>query len=355
MSPRRRLVLLGAAVVVVVTAFSALVLMTRPKAVETLVANPRTAERVLAVVGRVRPIDLVEVRPIYPGQVVRLLHDEGDRVAAGAPLAVMRATVEQAEVQADLARVEAARARAVEARQEFERTRKLHERGFAARAALDQARAALRTAEAEARAAEATAQAQSARAREFIVKAPMASIVLSRPIDPGQVVSGETTLFELGTLAGEEVEAEIDEVYGDAIRPGMTARVAATGSKTVLAAVVKEVSPRVDASTGGRLVRLSIPPAPGLAPGRSVDATIVVRPAERMLLIPRQSVVDATVAPKVYVVGDDDVVQVRPVRIVDWPSTHAIVESGLKGGERIVLDPGAVEPGERIRPKPTPR
>ncbi len=64
------------------------------------------------VVGRVRPIDLVQVRPVNPGQVIRLLHDEGDQVTAGAPLAVIKSTVEQAQAEAELARLAAARARA---------------------------------------------------------------------------------------------------------------------------------------------------------------------------------------------------------------------------------------------------
>ncbi len=352
---RRRGLIVLALGLVGAAALAAVLIANRPPAVPTVVVTPQKTERVLAVVGRVRPVERVEVRPINPGQVVRLLHDEGDRVAAGEPLAVIRAVVEQAQTEAERARVQAARARAAEARRNFNRTQTLSERGFASQAALDQARAELRTAEAETRAAEALERAAAERAGEFIVRAPAASIVLARPIDTGQVVSTTTTLFELGSGGAGEVEAEVDEAYGDAVRPGMAARLAATGSQTVLPATVFEVSPKVDASTGGRTVRLRYDGAIDLVPGRSVDVTIVVRPAEPLILAPRSAVVGATVAPTVYVVDDNDVVRERRVRIADWPSTDAIVEDGLAVGERLVLAPGGLKPGERVRPAPARR
>jgi RND family efflux transporter MFP subunit len=354
MSVRRRIFFGVLAAAVALAALAAFAALNRPPAAPVAAVERERTEQVLAVVGRVRPIDRIDVLPINPGQVIRLFHDEGDRVAAGAPLAIIKAEVEQAQTAADLARVEAARARAVEARRQLARTASLYEKGFAAAAALDQARAELRTAEAEVAAAAATARASAEREREFIVRAPADSVVLARPIDTGQVVSAATTLFELGAGAGGEIEAEVDEAYGDAVRPGMAARISPTGAQAVSQARVTEVSPRVDPSTGGRLVRLRYGAGADLVPGRSVDVTIVVRAAEPLILVPRTAVVDATVSPKVYVVGEDDRVAVRPVRIADWPSTAAIVQSGLAPGERLVLTPDKVEPGGRVRPIPAP-
>lgn len=347
---RRRTV---TALVIGVAAFAAVLLawqMNRPAAVALLTVKAEPTERVLSVVGRVRPVALVQVNPVAPGQVVRLLHDEGDRVAAGAPLAVIKSTVEAAQADAERARIAAAEARAVEAAQALSRTKTLFDKGFAAQAALDQARAAKRSADAEVAAAQATYRAATERSREAVVTAPMAGVVLSRPIDNGQVVTASTVLFELGGVDGFEVEAEVDEIYADAVRPGMTARLAPAGSDAVNPARVSEVSPKVDATTGGRLVRLVGDQVAGLAPGRSVDATIVVSPAAPRIVVPRQALVDATVAPKVYVVGADDVVRAQPVRIDPWPSIDAIVLGGLKGGERILADPAQAKPGARVRP-----
>lgn len=260
------------------------------------------------------------------------------------------ATVEQAQTEVDVARATAARAAATEARLNHDRIRTLHERGFAARAALDAARAALDTAEANVAAASAAVRASAERAREFTIRAPMAGIVLARPIDDGQVVGAGETLFELGSATGVEIRAEVDEAYADVLRPGQAARAALSGSTDIFPVRVTEVSPRVNAGTGGRMVRLGSEAGPDLSPGRSVDVTIIVARREQAIVLPRSAIVDATAAARVYVVDAEDRVRVRPVTLLRWPSVNAIIEAGLGAGDRVVLEPGSTTPGARIRP-----
>ncbi|MDZ4052591.1 MAG: efflux RND transporter periplasmic adaptor subunit [Phenylobacterium sp.] len=342
-------ILLLAAVAVV-----ALVLSRRPPEVQVLTVRPETTELELPVVGRVRPLNLVEVRSPNPGQVIELLADDGDQVVEGQPLALIRAAVEEAQTEADAARVRATQAEAAEARLAYQRTETLARQGFAAQAALDQARARLRSAEAAVAAAQATARASAARSREYVVRAPMAGVILVRPIDSGQVVTPTTTLFELGSLEGVEILAEVDEAYADALRPGMEARAAASGAEARFAAVVSEVSPKVDSSTGGRQVKVRPQSGADLAPGRSVDVTIVVEVRQGALVIPRQAVVDATTSPKAYVLDAEDVVVARDVVIARWPSQGAIIEQGLSVGDRLVLNPAALRPGDTVRPVSPP-
>ncbi len=343
-------VLVLAATVLAVAVAAVFLVSGRPAEVAVVEIRPRTVEQALSIVGRARPTQLVQVSSPNAGQVVRLLHDEGDRVEAGDPLAVILATVEQAQTEVDVARARAARAEATEARLGYQRVRTLHERGFAARAALDAARAALDTAEANVAAASAAVRASAERAREFIIRAPMAGVVLVRPIDNGQVVGAGETLFELGSATGVEIRAEVEEAYADALRPGQAARAALSGSPDIFPARVTEVSPRVNSSTGGRMVRLTPADAGGLPPGRSVDVTIIVGRRQNAIVLPRSAVVDATAAAKVYVVDADDIVRVRPITVVRWPSVNAIVETGLRAGDRVVLEPGFTTPGAHIRP-----
>ena len=74
--------------------------------------SPTTVEIALAVVGRARPSDLVEIKSPNAGQIIRVFRDDGDTVAADEPLAVVRSAVEQAQNDADVARATAARAEA---------------------------------------------------------------------------------------------------------------------------------------------------------------------------------------------------------------------------------------------------
>jgi len=345
---RSVLILVTLALAVVVVAW--LLVARRPAEVAVLEIRPQTVEQALSVVGRARPTQMIQVASPNSGQVIRLLHDEGDRVAAGDPLAVILATVEQAQTDVDVARTLAARAQATEAKLRFQRTQTLHAQGFASKAALDAARAALDTAEANVTAASASVRASAERAREFIIRAPMAGVVLVRPIDSGQVVAAGETLFELGSATGVEIRAEVEEAYADAIRPGQTARAALSGSPEIFLARVTELSPRVDSGTGGRTVRLSPADPQSLAPGRSVDVTIVVAQRQGAIVVPRRAVVDATAAPRVFVVDADGIVRARSITVARWPSVNAIVESGLNAGDKVVLEPGTTRPETHVRP-----
>lgn len=321
----------------------------RPPEIAAIEIRPRSIEVVLAVVARVRPDNLVDVLSPNAGQVVRLLHDDGDVVSAGEPLAVIRSSVEQAQTDASRARERGARAEVDRARLAFTRTRTLAERGFASAAALDEARAVLRSAEAGLTAAAAEQRAAFAQTGEFIIRAPMAGIVLSRQIDNGQVISPETNLFQLGSRDGVELQAEVDEGYADALRPDMAARAALSGSDAIFGARITEISPRVDPTTGGRLIKLRPVEAMSLPPGRSVDVTIVVERREGGITVPRQAVIDATTEPRVYVIDQRGAIGVRTIEIADWPSLNAIVERGLAAGDLVVLTPTETRPRARVR------
>lgn len=316
-----------------------------------LTIKSKPVEIVLSIVGRVRPEQLVDVRSRNAGQIIQLLHDEGDVVAAGAPLAIVRSTIEQAQTRAEAAQVEAAEVELNRARLLFERTQALANRGFATRAALEEARAAMLSAEAALTAASASRRAAAERVGEFTIRAPMAGVVLFRPIDNGQIVSPDTTLFQLGSNAAVELRAEADEAYADALQPGMAARAALTGSDKIFAARVTEVSPRVDPVTGGRAIRLEAIGGGQMPAGRSVDITIIVTRKPDGIVIPRQAVINATAAPSVYIVDADDIVHERSITLADWPSQDAIVESGLSGGDRVVLNPAETAPSSRVRPR----
>ncbi len=347
---RKRVIVIAVIAIAIVSAIGIWAVVSRPERIAVILVKPAATEIALSVVGRARPADLVQITSQNAGQVISLLADDGDQVASGAPLAVIRATVEQAQTQASVAREAAARAEAVNARRNYNRTRFLAEKGYAAKAALDTAEAQLKAAEANIAAASAEVRANAERAREFTIRAPMRGTVLVRPIDNGQVVESGEVLFEMGSDSGMEIWAEVDETYADDIKPGMTARAAFSGSARIFMARVIEVSPRIDSATGGRQIKLVPDGEVALPPGRSIDVTVILGVRRDAVVIPRKAIVDATADPKVYVVDSGDVVRQRPVEIMRWPSVNAIVQRGLKAGDRIVADPASVRNDQQVRP-----
>jgi RND family efflux transporter MFP subunit len=323
--------------------------VSRPPEIPVERLRPETIEISLAVVGTVKPDQLIDVRSPNAGQIAALYLDEGAMIAEGAPMAVVRAVIEYAQVDAAAARQKAATAEVSRARLAFLRTRSLAEKGVAAEAALDEARATFEAAEAELAAAKADRRAADARAGEFTILAPIAGLVLERPVENGQFVSNQNTLFRLGSVEGTELHAEVDEIYADDLRPGMMARAALSGSDKQFSARIKEISPQVDPSTGGRLIKLAPQSGIDLAPGRSVDITIILERRQNAISVPRQTIVEATATPRVYLVDAAGIVRAREVKVEAWPSIDAIVTDGLEANDLVVLDPASVKPGARVR------
>lgn len=241
--------------------------MNRPPEVPVETVIPVRLEKSLAVVGRIQPAERVDVRSPNAGQIISLLADEGDDVTEGQTLAVLRSAVETAQTDALAARERAASAELARAKRDLERIEQLAAKGIAARAALEDAQASVDVAGAQLASVAADLRAAAARAGEFTILAPMTGRILLRPVDNGQFVSPETSLFELGSSGAVEIQAEIDEIYSDEMRPGLRARAALSGSDIRFAALVSEVAPQVNPATGGRLVRLVPEETADLPPG----------------------------------------------------------------------------------------
>jgi RND family efflux transporter MFP subunit len=321
----------------------------RPPITRILEVVPTTVEKVLAVVGRVQPHRTVQIKSLNAGEIARVLRREGDRVEPGEPLAIVRSAVERAQVAVNAGQLQAARTEAARARQAYDRTRTLADKGFATRAALIEATATLQRANAAVSSASAAARASVAHAGEFTVRAPMRGVVLARLVDDGQIVSPATELFELGSVGDLEIEAEVDEAYGDIIHTGMAVRAVVSGADAAFNASVTEVAPRIDASTGGRVVRIALDAGLALAPGRSVDVTIVVARKGDVITVPRRAIFASGRDQSVYVVDADGYVRLRLVKIENWPSVDAIVESGLARGDRVVAAPAERRPAQKVR------
>ncbi len=348
-APPRKPLLLAAAVVGAGLALVIGWIVLQPVEVDAITLTPQSVEIALSVVGRVQSRNTLDVRSQNAGQIVQLLQDEGAVVAKGAPLAVIRSDIEAAEAGAASGREQSARAEATRTQLMLTRTETLAAKGFASRAALDDARAANGSAQASWTAAASDRRAASAKVGEFTIRAPMAGLVLLRPIDNGQIITPATTLFQLGSSDARDIEAEVDEAYADELRPGMTARASPSGSKTVFPAHIAEISPRVDPATGGRTITLLPDTSTVLPPGRTIDVTIILDLRPNALVVPRQAIVDAGGAPRVYLVSKDGRIVVRPVELDAWPSLNAIITAGASAGDRVVLTPGETRPSAHVR------
>ncbi len=111
---------------------------------------------------------------------------------------------------------------------------------------------------------------------------------------------------------------------------------------------------QVDPKTGA--IRLAgIFPNPGnvLRPGQYGRVRAVTSTKEEALLVPQRAVTELQGSYQVAVVGADNKIEIRSVKVSDRTGTMWIVEDGLKSGEIVVAEgTQKVKPGAVVNPKP---
>jgi RND family efflux transporter MFP subunit len=322
----------------------------QPLPVPVAEARGGSAERVLAITGRTRPQVTVTIVPKTAGQIVALAKEEGDSVQAGEVLVRIDAAASRAAVDQVDSALAAQRRTLAEAERNLARSSELKARGLTTAKEHDQAVFELDQARAELGRLAATRREANARLSDATLIAPVSGIVLSRPVDIGQVVSAASTIYEIAPLAGVEIEAEIDERYLSEIKPGLTADVLIAGRAEPLDATIHYIAPRVDPRTGGAKVRLRFTQdVTDLRAGVTADVNLLIEKRADAVTIARSQILGRDTTARALVLRDGRVLE-QPIRFIEWPSDRVIVTEGLEAGALVVAQPKAELIGERATP-----
>lgn len=361
---RKRLLLIGGGVAVVLVAVAAWISMRggdAPAAAPTAqvpvvtVTSPgqsivsRTVTATGSIAARVdMPVGVVG----EGGMVSRVLAQPGDWVRTGQVLAVIERSVQVEQVRSLAAQVEVARADAKLAQAQLDRAKALVGRGFISAADIDQ-RTATRDA-ANARVAVAAAQLAEQRARtgRLDIRAPASGLVLTRAVEPGQIVgSGSGVLFRMARDGDMELLAQVAEGDLPSLRVGNSAVVTPVGGKERYAGRVWQVSPVVDPQTRQGIARIAVPYHAAIRPGGFAAVTITSGSGSAPLL-PESAVQSDPKGNYVYVVNGKNMVERRDVTVGQVSDAGVAVTGGIAGTEKIVTSAGAfLTPGQKVKPE----
>jgi cobalt-zinc-cadmium efflux system membrane fusion protein len=174
------------------------------------------------------------------------------------------------------------------------------------------------------------------------IRAPMAGTVVERLITPGQLLqAGSTAAFTIANLSRVWVMAQIFGSDIDAVSVGDNAQVT-VGTKTV-AGRVENISAEVDPNTRSVVARVTVDNSRGLLKKQMyVHVRIQSHEASRGILAPVSSILrDDENLPFVYVRQRDGSFARRRVTVGDRVGDNYEIPTGLKAGDRIVID-GAI-------------
>ena len=289
------------------------------------------------------------------GQVVRVLVEPGQWVGAGQTLAVIDRQVQTQEASQLAAQIDVARADLNLAQANLNRAQRLLPRGFVSRADIDRLTATRDAAAARVRVASATLGATRARIGRLDVRAPAAGLVLSRSVEAGQVVSaGSPPLFRIAAGGQMEVRARLPQTDLARLSVGVPAVVTPVGSDQQYQGSVWQLSPIIDPQTRQGEARVLVPYNRELRPGGF--ASVQIRAGSTTApLLPESAVLTDDAGSYVMIVGPNNTVQRRTVRVGSVTDRGVVIAEGLSGTEQVVGSAGAfLNAGERVQPQRRP-
>ena len=262
----------------------------------------------------------------------------GSEVARDDVLVVLDARDLDARVGEGEEALRGARARLELARAEAQRFEKLHREGVATKQRVDQVRSELRVAEAEEeRLAQSLAEARTALSFTEI-RSPVTGRVVDRLAEPGDTAVPGRTLLRIYDPSALRVEVPVRETLAVRLGVGDMLRVEVPAVETQVEGVVDEIVPFAEPGARTLLVKVRLPPRPGLFAG--MFARVAIPADERTrLVVPESSIERVGQLEFATVLGDDGAATRRLVttgRLL--PPDRVEVLSGLAAGERVAVE-----------------
>ena len=208
-------------------------------------------------------------------------------------------------------------------------------------------------AQAEAKRAQADAAIQQAETRLQYARiaAPVNGYVTDRLVDPGAMAAPGTPLLEIEQAGGYRLEVGVPESKLGVLRIGQTLpiEIRSLGPEAPDSARIVEIIPSIDPRSRTFLAKLALPSHPSLRSGLYGRAFLPGEQQEE-LTVPAAAVVSRGQLRFVFVLEEGRAVR-RLVTLGAMEDSRYEVLSGLKPGDRVVLEPSKAVDGAPATPQ----
>lgn len=322
-------------------------------------------------IGRLDPIQAVDVRARVSGSLEQKKFSEGQDVEKSAPLFVIERAQYEASLELARSDVDSANATLANATLNLQRRQELLSKSAASQAEVDASKAAFDTA----RAAVSAAQAQQKLAQLNLdytqISSPLSGRIGKSNISEGNLVGPQSEVLarivqldpirvmfsvsERDVISiREQFQHDTDREINSEFLPSLRL---ANGETYDGKGELEFVGNEVDSSTGTVpvWVRFDNPHAL-LLPGGTVFISLQPAKTKEMPVVPIRAVQETSEGMQVIVVGSDDVAEKRSIVAKTQLGQNWAVESGLSVGETVVVDGlQKIRPGMKVKPLHAPQ
>ena len=304
---------------------------------------PLSQEWVGTMVGNVD----VEIRPKVDGFLLTRVYAEGSFVRKGQTMFQLDPRQAQAAVEQAQGQLEQSRALLAQAQIDINRYTPLVAEKAVSQAELDRARSLERSATAQIKAAQAALDNAKLNNGWTTVASPISGIAGIAKVGIGDLMTPNTVMTTVSAVDPIYIDFNVAEQdYLRLAREG-TGRAAGRNLELTLGdgsvfshpGHVVVVNREVDSRTGTIQVRAEFPnPGNLLRPGQYARIRAVTENRKDALLIPQRAVSELQGIYQVGVVDAENKVAIRSVKLGPQFGDMWVVESGLKPGEKVVVD-----------------
>jgi len=304
--------------------------------------------------GRTNAFLVAEVRPQVSGIVAKRLFTEGGLVTAGQPLYQVDDASYRAQANSARAQLARAEATANAARLSAKRITELAKVDAVSKQDLENAVAAQKQAEADVGAAKAALDAANVTLGYARITAPISGRIGKSSVTQGALVSAGqadalATVQQLDpiyvdlTQSASELLQMRRELASGRLQDNQTLPVTILlddGTEFAHKGTLEFSEVSVDPTTGSYALRVKVDnPDQVLMPGMYVRAQVGSGVRENGLLVPMQGIArDPKGDTTAMVVGKDNKVEVRAVKVSRAVGSTWLVEDGLKPGDKVIVE-----------------
>ena len=311
-----------------------------PTPVETATPTLAPVRDEVTAVGTLRAAESVMIKPEFPGRIEKIHFEEGQQVAAGAPLFTLDASLVRAEVREWEATV-------AQSRREAARAEELISRKLIAQNDLDTKRSELAVNE---------ARLSSAKTRlaKSVIKAPFSGVAGLREVSPGEYVEVGRTLVTLTQTDPIKLDFRVPEVYLGRVATGQPVSIEVDAFPAArFEGAVYAIDPQLDPNGRSVVLRASIENDDGrLRPGLFARVALAFGERAGAMMVPEQAL---------WPVGEKQHVFV----VENGKAALKEVETGVRRGGMVEIRTGItpqsvvvtagqmkIQPGAAVQPLP---
>lgn len=297
---------------------------------------PQSSEYVATIKSR----NSATIQPQVNGRLTSIRTHSGEFVKSGQVLMEIDAGPQIAQVQAQRATEQQKKALFDYNTIELGRQKKLFEQGVTSRDAFDQAQQAFANSKADYESAVALRKTDESQLAYYTIRAPFDGIVGDIPVHVGDYVSTTTWLTTVDQGRNLEAYIYIPTEHTSEIHMGLPVELYDSSGKLLEKTTVDFISPQVDPTLQGILVKAAVHLAPDVVRNAQIINARVVWSNVPMPAIPVLSVVRLGGQTFAYVVREQKGMTVAvevPITLGEASGNSYGVTSGLSAGDQVIV------------------